>query len=192
MKIECKCGALNHLEDTACWKCKTPITEEQRAEVRQANIEEHRADEAARLQADAATRESVNKARASGDWTGIPDHVIRDEAGKIIATTSFLVAGRVVVREIDIVTAECVYGMNLVKDIFAGARDVFGGRSAVTEDALRDARRTVLAELRKEALLTGADAVIGVALDYHELTGGQKGGMIMLVASGTAVTTRPA
>ncbi|MEC8210259.1 MAG: heavy metal-binding domain-containing protein [Pseudomonadota bacterium] len=58
------------------------------------------------------------------------------------------------------------------------------------QNTLRDARRTALAELRREALFVGADAVIGVDLDYQEITGGGKNGMIMLVASGTAVSLK--
>ncbi len=108
----------------------------------------------------------------------------------ITLTTGFTVAGRVIEREIDVISAECVYGMNVLRDFFASVRDVVGGRSGSTQTVLRDARRIVLDELRDEAASIGADAVIGVDLDYQELSGGQKGGMIMLVASGTAVVTR--
>ena len=77
--------------------------------------------------------------------------------------------------------------MHIFKDFFAGLRDIFGGRSKAIQNTLRDARRTVMAELRREALIVGGEAVIGVALDYHEITGGGKGGMIMIAATGTAV-----
>ena len=76
------------------------------------------------------------------------------------------------------------------KPLFAAFRDFFGGRSKAVQDTLRDARRTVLAELRKEALMVGADAVIAIDLDYQEISGGQKHGMLMLVASGTAVKVK--
>ncbi len=108
----------------------------------------------------------------------------------IILTTSFQVAGRDVERELEVITAECVFGMNLFRDFFAGITDMFGGRSGATQKVLRDARRTALSELREEAHDLGADAVIAVDLDYQELSGGDKGGMLMIVASGTAVRLR--
>lgn len=92
-----------------------------------------------------------------------------------------------ITKRIDIITAECVYGMNIFKDIFASFTDVFGGRSDSIQSTLRDARKTALAELRKEAASIGANAVIGVDLDYSEISGGGKSGMLFIVASGTAV-----
>ena len=105
----------------------------------------------------------------------------------VILTTSINIAGKEIEQEIEVITAECVYGMHVFKDLFAAFRDFFGGRSKAVQDTLRDARRTALTELRREALIVGADAVIAVDLDYQELSGGQKNGMLMLVASGTAV-----
>lgn len=90
-------------------------------------------------------------------------------------------------RRIDIVTAEVVIGMHLFKDIAAAFRDTFGGRSQAMQQGLRDARKTALSELRREAHALGADAVVGVDLDYSEISGGGKS-MLLLVASGTAVT----
>lgn len=90
-----------------------------------------------------------------------------------------------IIERIDIVTAECAYGMNVFKDLFASVRDVFGGRSEAVQKTMRDARKTVLYELRREAHLVGANAVVAVDLDYVELSGA--GNMVMLVASGTAV-----
>lgn len=87
---------------------------------------------------------------------------------------------------IDIITSECVFGMNLFKDFFAAVSDVFGGRSSTTQKVLRDARKTCLNEMRREAAQLGADGVIGVKLDYSEFSGGGKS-MLFLVASGTAV-----
>lgn len=89
-------------------------------------------------------------------------------------------------KRIEIVTAECAYGMNIFKDIFSGVRDIVGGRSDAVQDTLRDARKTVLYELKKEAHLIGANAVVGVDLDYSELSGGGSK-MLFLVATGTAV-----
>ena len=87
---------------------------------------------------------------------------------------------------ITIVTAECAYGMNVFKDLFAGVRNVVGGRSEAVQKTMRDARETVLYELKREAHAVGANAVVGVDLDYVELAG-TGSSMLMLVASGTAV-----
>lgn len=89
-------------------------------------------------------------------------------------------------KRIEIVTAECAFGMNIVSDIFAGVRDIVGGRSGVTQNILRDSRKAVLAELKREAHSVGANAVVGVSLSYSEFSGGGKS-MLFVVASGTAV-----
>ena len=81
--------------------------------------------------------------------------------------------------------------MNIFRDFFAGIRDIFGGRSAATQTVLRDARKAALSELRREALMVGGDAVIAIDLDYQELSGGGKNGMLMIVASGTAIKLKP-
>lgn len=90
-----------------------------------------------------------------------------------------------IAERIEIVTAECAIGMSIFKDLFAGVRDIVGGRSRAVQATMRDARRTALFELKREAWLVGADAVVGVDLDYVELS--SAGSMVMLVASGTAV-----
>ncbi len=105
---------------------------------------------------------------------------------KIIITTAPTVANKQIDYEIEIITAECVFGMNIFRDLFAGIRDIFGGRSAASQKILRDSRRTCLRELKIEAFVLGADAVIGVDLGYQEFSGKGKG-MLFLVASGTAV-----
>ena len=90
-----------------------------------------------------------------------------------------------ITKRIEIVTAECAFGMNMFKDLFAGVRNIVGGRSKAVQDTMRDARRNALYELKKEAYEVGANAVVGVDLDYVELS--NAGSMVMLVASGTAV-----
>lgn|GEM_PF-1840437 len=105
----------------------------------------------------------------TGDWSEVPLEVVERAASKIVLTTGFFVAGHEIEREIEIVTAECAYGMNLFRDFFTTMRDIVGGRSGAVQKVLRDARRTVLAELKREALMVKADAVIGVDLDYQEL-----------------------
>lgn len=104
-------------------------------------------------------------------------------------TTETTLADYDVVRRIEVITSECAFGMNIFRDFFAGIRDVVGGRSDATQKILKDARRTCLYELRREALELGADAVIGIDLDYSEFSGGGKS-MLFLVASGTAVVLR--
>ena len=79
-------------------------------------------------------------------------------------------------------TAECAFGMNIFKDLFAGIRDIVGGRSEAVQKTMRDSRRTALYELKKEAHMVGANAVVGVDLDYMEMS--TAGSMVLLVASG--------
>jgi uncharacterized protein YbjQ (UPF0145 family) len=90
-----------------------------------------------------------------------------------------------ITKRIEIVTAEVAFGMHIFKDLFAGIRDIVGGRSEAVQATMRDSRRTALYELKKEAHAVGANAVVGIDLDYVELSGA--GNMVMLVASGTAV-----
>ncbi|HEY9163942.1 MAG TPA: YbjQ family protein [Magnetovibrio sp.] len=104
----------------------------------------------------------------------------------MILTTEFSMPEYRVTQRLEIITAECVFGMNMFRDMFASIRDIVGGRSSASQKVLRDARRTCLTELRREALIAGADAVIGVDLDYSEISGDGKS-MLMVVASGTAV-----
>ncbi|WP_176372598.1 YbjQ family protein [Pseudoalteromonas sp. A601] len=92
-----------------------------------------------------------------------------------------------VLKRLDVITAECAYGMNIFKDLFASISDIFGGRNKSIQNTLKDARKNVLAELQKEAFSLGANAVIGIDLDYSEISGGGKFGMLFIVASGTAV-----
>ena len=84
-----------------------------------------------------------------------------------------------------IVTGEAILGANVVRDLFANVRDIVGGRSGAYEEELRKAREIAMQELAAEATSRGADAVIGIDLDYE--TVGQGGSMLMVSASGTAV-----
>lgn len=117
----------------------------------------------------------------------LPQEVIERLAGDIILTTEHGMAEYRVTERIEVITAECVFGMNLFKDFFASITDIFGGRSKSSQTVLRDARLTCLAELRREALIVGANAVIGMSLAYNEISGDDKS-MLFVVASGTAVT----
>lgn len=87
---------------------------------------------------------------------------------------------------VEVITAECAFGMNIFRDFFASVSDFFGGRNKSTQKILRDARKTCLNELRLEAARAGANAVIAIDLDYSEFSGQGKS-MLFLVASGTAV-----
>ena len=90
-----------------------------------------------------------------------------------------------ITKRIEVITAECAFGMNIFKDLFAAVRDIVGGRSEAVQKTLRDSRKTVLYELKKEAYSVGANAVVGIDLDYMEMSSG--GSMLLVVASGTAV-----
>ena len=103
----------------------------------------------------------------------------------VMLTTEAYPQGLTITRRIEVVTAECAFGMNIFKDLFAGVRDIVGGRSEAVQKTMRDSRRTALYELKKEAHAVGANAVVGVDLDYVELNAG--GSMVLLVASGTGV-----
>ncbi|MEY3702864.1 MAG: hypothetical protein RLZZ561_484 [Pseudomonadota bacterium] len=103
----------------------------------------------------------------------------------MLVTTTHSIEGRKVEDYLGVVTGEVIVGANIFKDLFAGIRDIVGGRSGSYESTLRDARMTALNELKDEARALGADAVIGVDLDYEVL--GQGGSMLMVSASGTAV-----
>ena len=104
----------------------------------------------------------------------------------MLMTTTALVEGRRVDRYLGIVAADVVMGTNLVSDFFASVRDVVGGRATSYEKILGDAKTTVLAELAAKAQALGADAVIGVDVDY-EIIGGDRKTMLQVSATGTAV-----
>ena len=109
-----------------------------------------------------------------------------NKASHIKLTTTMSFAKHEIAKELDVITAECVFGMNVFRDFFAGVTDFFGGRSVASQKVLRDARKACLEELRIEAAEIGADGVVGIDLDYSEISGKGKG-MLFLVASGTAV-----
>ena len=104
----------------------------------------------------------------------------------IVSTTTAL-DGTPVSEYVGVVTGEAVLGANAFRDLFAGLRDIVGGRSAGYERCLREARDTALAEMVSEAEQKGADAVVGVDVDYESIQLGQGGSMLMVSASGTAV-----
>lgn len=145
----------------------------------------------AKFSADADLKDRVLRARSTGNWMGIPrEHVPREMLGQVIAripaSTTPFIPGRDILEAVDVVSAECAYGMNVFKDFFTGVTDKVGGRSGTTESTLRGARQAVMSELRAEAFACGADGLIGVSLSYSEFSGGGKS-MLFVVATGTAV-----
>jgi uncharacterized protein YbjQ (UPF0145 family) len=100
-------------------------------------------------------------------------------------TTTPSIEGEKITKYCGIVAGEAILGANLFKDLFAGIRDLVGGRSATYERELQKARELALQEMQDKAQALGANAVVGVDLDYEVL--GQANGMLMVSASGTAV-----
>ena len=103
----------------------------------------------------------------------------------MIITTTAVIEGRPVHQYLGIVTGEVISGANIVRDVFASVTDIFGGRSGKYEEVLARAREQALAEMTERAHSLGANAVIGVDIDYEVL--GKTGSMLMVSVSGTAV-----
>ncbi|MBI4531865.1 MAG: heavy metal-binding domain-containing protein [Candidatus Latescibacteria bacterium] len=101
----------------------------------------------------------------------------------MVVTTTPTVEGQRILRYLGIVTGEAILGANIFRDFFAGIRDIVGGRSAAYEKELAHARAIALDEMKAQATDLGANAVVGVDLDYEVI----REGMLMVTASGTAV-----
>jgi uncharacterized protein YbjQ (UPF0145 family) len=104
----------------------------------------------------------------------------------LVVTTPTL-EGRRITRYLGLVSGEAILGANIFKDLFAGIRDIVGGRSAAYEQELRKAKSIALEEMEAEATQLGGNAIVGVDLDYETVQMGSGGGMLMVSASGTAV-----
>ena len=115
--------------------------------------------------------------RAPGPWDG-------DERSMIVSTTPTL-QGHQIVSYRGLASGEAILGANIFRDLFANIRDIVGGQSGAYEKVLKDARNVAVQEMKDEAAALGANAVVGVDLDYGAV--GQSGGMLMVTASGTAV-----
>ena len=102
----------------------------------------------------------------------------------MLQTTTNTVEGKRITRYYGIVSGETIIGANIFRDLFASIRDIVGGRSGSYEQVLREAKDTALREMQEQAQAMGANAVIGVDLDYETINGS----MLMVTASGTAVT----
>ena len=105
--------------------------------------------------------------------------------GNMILTTTQSIEGRTIVEYKGIVFGEVISGVNFLKDFGASIRNIIGGRSSSYENELLSARTKALRELEDRARAMGADAVVGIDIDYEVL--GEGGGMLMVTASGTAV-----
>ncbi|NNF79461.1 MAG: heavy metal-binding domain-containing protein [Rhizobiales bacterium] len=106
----------------------------------------------------------------------------------MLVTTTNTVEGRTVAEYRGIVAGEAVMGANIFRDLFASIRDIVGGRSGSYEKELNNARSIAIEEMSEEAAALGANAVIGVDIDYE--TVGDKSSMLMVTAAGTAVVLR--
>ena len=104
----------------------------------------------------------------------------------ITATTPTL-ADRQIARTLGVVSGEAIIGAHIFRDIFAGITNIIGGRAGGYEKALRQARDIAISEMQDEARALGADAVVGVDLDYETIQVQEGGSMLMVSASGTAV-----
>ena len=103
----------------------------------------------------------------------------------MILTTTNNLENRKITNYKGVVTGETIIGANFIKDFFAGIRDIVGGRSGSYEKVLREAKDSAMSEMVDRARELGADAIVGIDLDYE--TVGSNGGMLMVTASGTAV-----
>ncbi len=103
----------------------------------------------------------------------------------MILSTTPTIEGHPILEYKGIVTGETIIGANFMKDFFAGIRDIIGGRSGSYEKVLREAKDTALSEMQERASQLGANAIVGIDIDYE--TVGQSGSMLMVAVSGTAV-----
>jgi uncharacterized protein YbjQ (UPF0145 family) len=103
----------------------------------------------------------------------------------MLLSTTPTIEGKPIQQYVGIVTAETIIGANIFKDLFAGIRDIVGGRSGTYERVIEEARQSALTELQQKAQNMGANAVVGIDLDFE--TVGSGGSMLMVVATGTAV-----
>jgi uncharacterized protein YbjQ (UPF0145 family) len=106
----------------------------------------------------------------------------------MIHSTTPTIQGKEIISYHGIVTGEAILGANIFKDIFASIRDIVGGRSAAYEEELQKARKIAFAEMSQQAKELGANAIVGIDIDYE--TVGSQGGMLMVSACGTAVTIK--
>jgi uncharacterized protein YbjQ (UPF0145 family) len=105
----------------------------------------------------------------------------------MILTTTSSIEGKNIVQYYGLVTGEAILGANIFKDFMAGIRDVVGGRSGAYEKSLRQAKDTAIQEMLEAGQKLGANAIIGIDIDYETISLSGGGGMLMVAVSGTAV-----
>jgi len=105
----------------------------------------------------------------------------------MIITTTDIIETREVREYLGIVTAEVVYGSNALRDFFAGIRDIIGGRTGSYEEVFKKGQEDAIAELEKRARRLGADAVVGIEIDTGTINVDEKGALLLITATGTAV-----
>lgn len=108
----------------------------------------------------------------------------------MIQSTTPMIEGKRITQYHGVVTGEAILGANIFKDFFAGIRDIIGGRSASYEKELRKAREIAFAEMETQAQSLGANAIVGIDIDYENITMGNNGAMLMVSVSGTAVNVQ--
>ncbi len=129
----------------------------------------------------------ANHAELCNFFVSLSRHINKDlkTITIMILTTTPTIEGHTIREYKGLVTGETIIGANIVKDFFAGIRDVVGGRSASYEQVLREAKDTSLKEMMERAQVIGANAVVGIDIDYETI--GSNGSMLMVSTSGTAV-----
>ena len=105
----------------------------------------------------------------------------------MIVTTTDIIEGAKVQEYLGIVTAEVVYGSNALRDFFAGIRDIIGGRTGSYEEVFKKGQEDAIAELEKRARRMGADGVVGIEIDTGTINVDEKGALLLITATGTAV-----
>ena len=105
----------------------------------------------------------------------------------MLVVTTPTIEGKPIQEYLGLVSGEAILGANILRDFFAGIRDIVGGRSAAYEEELRKAKQIAIREMVEEATARGANAVVAVDLDYETIEMGGGGGMLMVSASGTAI-----
>ncbi len=108
----------------------------------------------------------------------------------MIITTTDNIQGAVIEEYLDVVTAEVIYGTNVLRDFFAGLRDVFGGRTGAYERVFEKGQLEAIQELKKRASKLNADAVIGIKVNTNTINVDQEGVLLLITATGTAVKLR--
>lgn len=108
----------------------------------------------------------------------------------MLVVTTPSIPGKEIVEVYGLVSGDAILGANIFKDFFAGIRDIVGGRSAAYEQELKRAKEIAIQEMENEASALGANAIVGMDLDYESLQIGQGGNMLMVSANGTAVRFR--